>query len=90
MDDQPTHNIDPGPKEWGVLNEEVQQSHRSQLVWNTGDCHCLRVRRASHGSLGEIEDPNMIPVELQQHLMRVGCWHVARMKRLPVGGKLFM
>ncbi|KAI9111426.1 hypothetical protein K1719_017116 [Acacia pycnantha] len=58
MDDQCADNIESGPKQWGVLNEE--------------------------GSLGDVHDPDLIPQDLQQHLIRAGFWHVSRMKRLPI------
>lgn len=84
MDDQRPLSIEPGPKEWGVINEEVQLSHRSQVVWNTGDSNVLRVRRASQGSTADVQDPDVIPLQLQDHLMRAGFWHVTRMKKPPV------
>ncbi|XP_061341980.1 serine/threonine-protein phosphatase 7 long form homolog [Gastrolobium bilobum] len=81
--------IDPGPKEWGVLDEDVQQCHRSQVVWNEGHLKSLRVRRASEGRGNrDVHDPDDIPQDLQQHLVRAGFWHAARMRRLPIDHRL--
>ncbi|XP_061375444.1 protein MAIN-LIKE 2-like [Gastrolobium bilobum] len=37
--------IDPSSKEWGVLDQDVQQSHRSHVVWNDRHLKSMRVRR---------------------------------------------
>ena len=63
-------------------------SHRSQVVWNTRDCNVLRVKRATQGSLADIHDLDVIPLDLQEHLLRAGFWHVCRMKRPPVCFKI--
>ncbi|XP_061358830.1 serine/threonine-protein phosphatase 7 long form homolog [Gastrolobium bilobum] len=81
--------IDPGPKEWGVLDEDVQQCHRSQVVWNEGHLKSLSVRRALEGrGIRDVHNPDDIPQDLQQHLMRAGFWHAARMRRLPIDHRL--
>ncbi|XP_061338115.1 serine/threonine-protein phosphatase 7 long form homolog [Gastrolobium bilobum] len=80
--------INPGPEDYSVLRIDVQETHVSQVVWNSGLQRVLKVRRATHGKESDPHDPDHIPEPVVEHLRRAGFYHVARMHHMPIDHSL--